>query len=54
MIGRLPAGVQAVVAPGSFKNAGRSSTYPRQLKRAEWKGLARGPLAYRQAVKAAR
>jgi GT2 family glycosyltransferase len=43
---RVPAGVHRLVAPGSEKNAGRSTGYPRNLVRAEMSGYLLGPALY--------
>jgi O-antigen biosynthesis protein len=51
---RLPSAARALLSQGSSKNAQRSGTFPRQLARAEWKGIAKGPLRYRSSRRAAR
>lgn len=45
-LGRLPKGLRFALDPGSEKNAGKLTNYPRELTRIELKGMAYGPLAY--------
>jgi hypothetical protein len=51
---RLPSAAQTLISPRSSKNAQRSDSFPRELARAEWKGILKGPVRYRQARRAAR
>jgi GT2 family glycosyltransferase len=51
---RLPSAARTLLSPRSSKNAQRSATFPRELARAEWKGIVKGPLRYRQSRRAAR
>ncbi|NND73746.1 MAG: glycosyltransferase [Ilumatobacter sp.] len=51
---RVPAGLYALLSPNSQKNDKRSVDYPNELKRAEFRGLRRGPLAYRSSRRLAR
>ena len=51
---RVPAGLSALLAPTSVKNDKRSTTYPAELRRAEWRGLRAGPFAYRKSRRLAR
>jgi glycosyltransferase involved in cell wall biosynthesis len=43
---RLPRGLWFLLSPRSAKNRNWSDDYPRELRRAELRGLARGPAAY--------
>jgi GT2 family glycosyltransferase len=43
---RLPAGARHVLSPGSRKNAGKTSTFPRELSRLERLGVLCGPVDY--------
>jgi GT2 family glycosyltransferase len=54
LVRRMPATLRQVVSPTSSKNSQRSSTFPRHLARAEWKGIAKGPVMYRRARRAER
>ena len=54
VVRRIPAGLSALLSPNSVKNDQRSSTYPAELRRAEWRGLRAGPLAYRKSRRLAR
>lgn len=51
---RLPAGLTALLSQDSVKNDQRSSSYPADLRRAEWRGLRAGPVAYRKSRRLAR
>jgi hypothetical protein len=42
----IPAAAAYFFRPGSTKNAGRSSTFPRGLWKSEISGMIRGPFAY--------
>ncbi len=48
---RLPAGVKMLLSSDSAKNEGRSDAFPPELRRAEWRGLRHGPLAYAESVR---
>ncbi len=43
---RIPAGARWLLSSGSAKNQNRSTGYPRELRRSEWVGMARGPVGY--------
>ena len=45
---RIPAGLSTLLSPTSVKNDKRSSSFPAELRQAEWRGLRAGPLAYRK------
>lgn len=49
---RLPAGVRFAFSPGSEKNAGKQTDYPRELTRLERRGMLLGPLAYARSRRA--
>jgi GT2 family glycosyltransferase len=51
---RVPAGLKMMLSADSAKNAGRSDSFPRELRRAELLGVMSGPLAYRRSVRAQR
>ncbi|HEX3542174.1 MAG TPA: glycosyltransferase [Acidimicrobiales bacterium] len=46
LLARVPLGLRHLLSHRSTKNAGKSTTYPSSLTRAELVGLAYGPLAY--------
>jgi GT2 family glycosyltransferase len=54
VVRRIPAGLAALLSPNSVKNDKRSSSYPAELRGAEWRGLRAGPLAYRKSRRLAR
>ncbi len=54
LLRRTPAGMTMLFSNSSPKNAGRSTTYPASLRRAEWRGLRRGPTAYWMSRRASR
>ena len=54
VVRRIPAGLAALLSPNSVKNDKRSASYPAELRRAEWRGLRAGPLAYRKSRRLAR
>jgi hypothetical protein len=54
VVRRIPAGLAALLSPNSVKNDKRSSSYPAELRGAEWRGLRAGPLAYRKSRRHAR
>lgn len=43
---RSPAAISMLLSGSSSRNASRSSSFPASLRRAEWRGLRRGPAAY--------
>lgn len=51
---RLPAGARHVLSPGSRKNAGKTTTFPRVLTRLELAGMLYGPPAYLRSRRRAR
>lgn len=51
---RLPAAARTLLSPRSSKNAQRSASFPRELARAEWRGIVKGPLRYRRSRRIAR
>jgi GT2 family glycosyltransferase len=48
IVRRIPAGLSTLLSSGSVKNDRRSASYPAELRRAEWRGLRAGPMAYRK------
>ncbi len=54
VIRRIPAGLYALLSPNSQKNDKRTAEFPAALKRAELRGVRRGPFAYRAARRQAR
>jgi glycosyltransferase involved in cell wall biosynthesis len=54
IVRRIPAGLSALLSPDSVKNDQRSTSYPAELRRAEWRGLRAGPMAYRKSRRLAR
>jgi len=46
MLHRLPLGMRHLLDPGSTKNAGKTTAYPRSLTLLELAGVAQGPVAY--------
>ena len=54
IVRRIPAGLSALLSPDSVKNDQRSASYPAELRRAEWRGLRAGPMAYRKSRRLAR
>ena len=51
LLRRSPKALSTMFSSTSSKNDKRSSTYPKHLKRAEWRGLAKGPMAYRRSLR---
>lgn len=54
LLRRFPQALSTMFSSSSSKNNKRSSTYPKHLKRAEWRGLAKGPMAYRRSLRESR
>jgi GT2 family glycosyltransferase len=51
---RVPVGLRMLLSADSTKNAGRSASFPAELRRAELSGVASGPFAYRRSLRAQR
>ncbi len=54
IVRRIPAGLAGAAVADSVKNDQRSTSYPAELRRAEWRGLRAGPMAYRKSRRLAR
>lgn len=51
---RAPAAISMLFGGSSSRNAARSASFPASLRRAEWRGLRRGPAAYWSSTRARR
>lgn len=46
LLTKIPPGLQVIFSPNSSKNMHKSSRYPKELERIEWRGMLYGPFAY--------